>query len=57
MLKRALKTADVLEQDVDFSPLNNIQFGVAVMFMPSGSINAADNEHAILPGLTLKFQK
>lgn len=57
MLKRALKTADVLEQDVDFSPLADQQFGIGVMFQPSGSVNAADNQHAIVPGLTLKFKK
>ena len=57
MLKRALKTTDVLEQDVDFSSLANQQFGIGVMFQANGSINAADNEHAIMPGLTLTFQK
>ena len=57
MLKRALKTADVLNQDVDFSSLNKVPFGVAVMFCAPGSINPADNEHAIMPGLTLSFQK
>ena len=57
MLKRALKTADVLEQDVDFSPLTDQQFGIGVMFQPIGSVNAADNQHAIVPGLTLKFKK
>ncbi len=57
MLKRPLKTADVLEQDVDFSKLDKVQFGVAVMFTAPGSINAADNQHAVAPGLTLTFQK
>ncbi len=57
MLKRALKTADVLEQDVDFSSLADQQFGIGVMFQPAGSDNAADNQHAIVPGLTLKFKK
>lgn len=57
MLKRALKTADVLEQDVDFSSLADQPFGIGVMFQPSGTVNAADNQHAIMPGLTLTFKK
>ena len=57
MLKRALKTSDVLEQDVDFSPLTDQQFGIGVMFQATGSINAADNQHAITSGLTLTFKK
>ncbi len=57
MLKRALKTSDVLGQDVDFSSLSKVQFGVAAMFAAPGSVNPADNEHAIASGLSLIFQK
>jgi len=57
MLKRALKTADVLDQDVDFSPLTDQQFGIGLMFQPFGSANAADNEHAIKAGMLLHFNK
>ncbi len=50
-LKRALKTADVaVLQDVDFSPLTDVNFGIAVF-------NKANTAHAIQPGLTLHFQK
>ena len=48
-LKRALKTADVNLQDVDFSPLTDVNFGIAVF-------NKANTAHAIKPGLTLHFQ-
>jgi hypothetical protein len=51
IMKRALKTNDVLKQDVDFSSLQDQSFGIGVMF------NGADNEHAIKPGLTLRFKK
>ena len=57
MLKRALKTSDVLEQDVDFSPLTDQQFGIGVMFQAAGSINPADNQHAIMSGLNMTFKK
>ena len=50
LLKRALKTSDTVN-DVDFSTLSNQFFGVGVMF------NGADNQHAIVPGLTLEFEK
>lgn len=50
-LKRALTTADVaIKQDVDFSPLSDVNFGIAVF-------NKANTAHAIMPGLTLHFQK
>jgi hypothetical protein len=50
-LKRALKTSDVaVLQDVDFSPLTDINFGIAVF-------NKANTAHAIEPGLTLHFQQ
>ena len=48
--KRALKTADVLKQDVNFSDLADYPFGVAFW-------NSNNNQHAIQPGLLLKFQK
>ena len=50
LLKRALKTSDTVN-DVDFSTLSNQFFGIGVMF------NGADNQHAIVPGLTLVFEK
>jgi len=50
LFKRALTTADAV-YDVDFSSLKDQPFGVGVMF------NGADNEHAIINGLTLTFQK
>jgi hypothetical protein len=50
-LKRALKTNDVaVMQDVDFSPLTDVNFGIAVF-------NKANTAHAIEPGLTLHFQQ
>jgi hypothetical protein len=49
-LKRALKTGDTLLQDVDFSPLTDVNFGIAVF-------NKANTAHAIMPGLALHFQK
>ncbi len=51
LIQRALKTSDILEQDVDFSSLADQPFGIGVMF------NGADNEHAIVSGLTLHFNK
>jgi len=50
LLKRALKTNDTVN-DVDFSSLSDQPFGVGAMF------NGADNQHAIVAGLTLHFQK
>jgi len=50
LLKRALKTTDT-ENDLDFSSLNDQPFGIGAMF------NGADNQHAIVAGLTLHFQK
>jgi hypothetical protein len=49
-LKRKLKTADLLKQDVDFSKLTDQQFGVAVW-------DASNYQHGIKPNLVLKFQK
>jgi len=50
-LKRALTTSDVaIKQDVDFGPLTDVNFGIAVF-------NKANTAHAIMPGLTLHFQK
>lgn len=48
-LVRALKTPDVaILQDVDFSTLSDVNFGIAVF-------NQANTAHAIVPGLTLHF--
>lgn len=49
-IKRALKTADTANQDVDFSSLDDQPFGIAVF-------DQADIAHAIKPNLLLKFQK
>ena len=51
-IKRALNTGTgvALLQDVDFSPLTDVNFGIAVF-------NKANTAHAIQPGLTLHFQK
>jgi hypothetical protein len=51
MIKRALKTSDTFNQDIDFSSLSDQPFGIGVMF------NGADNEHAIHTGLILHFKK
>ncbi len=49
-LKRALTTSDVaVLQDVDFSPLTDVNFGIAVF-------DKANTAHAIKPGLTLHFK-
>jgi hypothetical protein len=48
--KRKLKTTDLLKQDVDFSSLQDQQFGVGIW-------NASNYQHAIQPGLILKFKK
>ena len=50
LLTRALTTADT-KYDVDFSSLSDQPFGIGVMF------NGADNEHAIVNSLTLRFNK
>ncbi|MEQ1553935.1 MAG: ethylbenzene dehydrogenase-related protein [Ferruginibacter sp.] len=49
-IKRALKTADVLKQDVDFSSLQDFPFGVAYF-------NKSNYQHGIKPNLVLKFKK
>ncbi len=49
-IKRALKTGDVLKQDVDFSGLQDQTFGVAFW-------NNSNYQHGIKPNLLLKFQK
>jgi Ethylbenzene dehydrogenase/Carbohydrate family 9 binding domain-like len=48
--KRALKTSDVLKQDIDFSTLQDQPFGFAYW-------NKSNNQHGIQPNLLLKFQK
>ena len=48
--KRRLKTSDILKQDVDFSSLQDQPFGFAVW-------NRSNYQHAIQPGLLLKFKK
>jgi hypothetical protein len=49
-IKRPLKTGDVLNQDVDFSSLNDQPFGVAIW-------NKSNNQHGINPNLLLQFKK
>jgi hypothetical protein len=49
-IKRALKTGDAENQDVDFSSLNDQPFGIA-------TFGQADIAHAIKPNLLLKFNK
>ena len=48
--KRKLKTGDVSNQDVDFSSLQDQQFGVAIW-------NSSNYQHGINPNLVLKFKK
>jgi len=48
--KRALKTADVFRQDVDFSELKDQPFGLAIF-------NKSNYQHGIKPNLMLKFKK
>ena len=48
--KRALKTGDVLKQDIDFTGLADQQFGLAIW-------NQSNNQHGIQPNLTLHFQQ
>ncbi len=50
LLSRKLNTGDT-KYDADFSSLADQPFGVGVMF------DGADNQHAIVPGLTLHFKK
>ena len=49
-LQRALKTNDVLKQDVDFTDLTDRPFGVAIW-------NTSNNQHGIQPNLLLHFQQ
>ena len=49
-IKRALKTADTENQDVDFSSLKDQPFGIA-------TFERADIAHGLKPGLLLKFQQ
>jgi hypothetical protein len=49
-IKRKLKTGDTLKQDVDFSSLQDQQFGLAIW-------DKDNNQHGIQPNLTLKFKK
>lgn len=49
-LKRKLKTGDSLKQDVDFSDLQDQQFGIAIW-------NGSNYQHGIQPNLVLKFKK
>jgi hypothetical protein len=54
LMKRALTTADANKNDVDFTSGNtfaDLPFGIGVMF------NGADNEHAIVAGLTMHFTR
>lgn len=48
--KRKLKTGETLKQDVDFSSLEDIPFGVA-------AFDKSNYQHAIKPNLMLKFKK
>ncbi|MDB5123567.1 MAG: Ethylbenzene dehydrogenase [Mucilaginibacter sp.] len=48
--KRLLKTGDLLKQDVDFTSLQDQQFGFAIW-------NKSNNQHGIQPYLTLTFKK
>lgn len=48
--KRALKTADGLKQDVDFSSLEDQPFGIAIF-------DKSNYQHAIKANLVLKFNK
>ena len=48
--QRALKTADVLKQDIDFTSLQDQVFGMAIW-------NNSNYQHGIQPNLVLKFQK
>jgi hypothetical protein len=51
IFKRKLKTADTKNQDIDFSDRSSDKlFGI-------GIFNDANNQHAICPGLVLKYKK
>jgi len=50
IIKRKLKTGDVLKQDVDFTDLTDRPFGMAIW-------NTANNQHGIQPNLLLHFQQ
>ncbi len=49
-IKRLLKTTDAVNQDVDFSSLEDQPFGVSIF-------DRADKAHGIKPNLVLKFKK
>ena len=51
LIKRKLNTGDINKRDINFSNLVDQPFGIGVFF------NHANNQHAIVSGLTLKFQK
>ncbi len=48
--KRKLRTGDTLKQDVDFSSLQDQQFGLAIW-------DQSNNQHGIQPNLLLTFKK
>ena len=48
--ERRLKTDDVLKQDIDFTGLEDQQFGLAIW-------NQSNNQHGIQPNLLLHFQQ
>jgi hypothetical protein len=48
--KRKLKTSDALNQDIDFSSMEDQPFGVAIW-------NSSNYQHGINPNLMLKFKK
>ena len=50
IIKRKLKTSDVLKQDVDFTDLTDRPFGMAIW-------NTANNQHGIQPNLLLHFNQ
>jgi len=49
-IQRALKTGDVLKQDVDFTDLTDRAFGIAIW-------NTSNYQHGIQPNLLLHFQQ
>lgn len=49
-IKRALKTGDILKQDVDFTDLTDRPFGIAIW-------NTSNYQHGIQPNLLLHFQQ
>ena len=49
-IQRKLKTNDALKQDVDFTSLQDQQFGMAIW-------NSSNYQHGIQPNLVLKFKK